>query len=108
MFEGTNILQCVECSNDHGLCTTYTSILIMELLELEKPYDHVKWSLVYGLMRTMGFGPHMSCLVFLLGEDAVYGVMLNGGVTLDIVVVSFLEIHLRLLLEQSGQGIMVM
>ena len=32
----------------------------------------------------MGFGPPMSCLIYLLGQDAVSLVMLNGGVTSDI------------------------
>ena len=35
-------------------------------------------------MHTMGFGPRTSRLIFLLGQDAVSRVMLNGGVTLDI------------------------
>ena len=56
----------------------------MVQLDLEKAYDHVNWSFVYGLMHTMGFGPRMSRLIFLLGQDAVSQVMLNGGVTSDI------------------------
>ena len=47
-------------------------------------YDHVNWSFVSGLMHTMGFGPRMSRLTYLLGQDAVSRVMLNGGVTSDI------------------------
>ena len=35
-------------------------------------------------MHTMGFGPRMSLLIFLLGQDAVSRVMLNGGLTSDI------------------------
>ena len=58
--------------------------LIMVQLDLEKAYDHVNWSFVSGLMHTMGFGPRMSHLIFLLGQDAVSRVMLNGGVTSDI------------------------
>ena len=58
--------------------------LIMVQLDLEKAYDHVNWSFVSGLMHTMGFGPRMSRLIFLLGQDAVSRVMLNGGVTSDI------------------------
>ena len=55
--------------------------LIMVQLDLEKAYDHVNWSIVFGLMLTMGFGPRMSCLIFLLGQDVVSRVMLNGGIT---------------------------
>ena len=53
--------------------------LIMVHLHLEKVYEHVNWSFVSGLMHTMGFGPRMSRLIFLLGQDAVFRVMLNGG-----------------------------
>ena len=45
--------------------------MIMVQLDLEKAYDHVNWSFVSGLMHTMGFGPRMSRLIFLLGQDAV-------------------------------------
>ena len=55
--------------------------LIMVQLDLEKAYDRVYWSFVCMLMHTMGFGPHMSSLIFLLGQDAVSQVMLNGGIT---------------------------
>ena len=58
--------------------------LIMVQLDLEKAYDHVNWSFVSALMHTMGFGHRMSRLIFLLGQDVVSRVMLNGGVTLDI------------------------
>ena len=53
----------------------------MVQLDLEKAYDHVNWSIVFGLMLTIGFGPRMSCLIFLLGQDVVSRVMLNGGIT---------------------------
>ena len=55
-------------------------------LDLEKAYDHVNWSFVSGLMHTMVFGPRMSRLIYLLGQDAVSRVMLNGGVTSDIAI----------------------
>ena len=57
--------------------------LIMVQLDLEKAYHHVNWSFVSRLMHTMGFGPCMSRLIFLLGQD-VSRVLLNGGVTSDI------------------------
>ena len=41
--------------------------LIMVHLDLEKANDHVNWPFVFGLMHTMGFGPRMSCRIFLLG-----------------------------------------
>ena len=46
---------------------------------MEKAYDHVNWLFVSRLMQTMGFGPRMSCLIFLLGQDVVSQVMLIGG-----------------------------
>ena len=58
--------------------------LIMVELYLERAYDHSKWSFVSRLMHTMGFGPHISHLIFLLGQDVVSWVMLNGWITLDI------------------------
>ena len=58
--------------------------LIMVQLDLVKAYNHVNWSFVSRLMHKMGFGPRMSRLIFLLGQDAVSRVMLNGGVTSDI------------------------
>ena len=50
----------------------------MVQLDLEKACNHVSWSFVSGLMHIMGFGPWMSRLIFLLGQDAVSRVMLNG------------------------------
>ena len=44
---------------------------LMVQLDLEKAYKHVNWSFVSRLMHTMGFGPRMSHLIFLLGQDAV-------------------------------------
>ena len=32
-------------------------------------YDHGNWSFVFGAMHTMGFGPCISRLVFLSGQD---------------------------------------
>ena len=58
--------------------------LIMVQLDLEKDYNHVNWSFVYGLMHTMGFGPRISRLIVLLGQDVVSRVMLNGVVTSDL------------------------
>ena len=58
--------------------------LIMVTLELENVYDCVNWSFVSGLMLSIGFGPHISCLVILSGQEAVSSVMLYGGVTLII------------------------
>ena len=58
----------------------------MVQLDLEKACDHVNWSFVSGLIHTMGFGPPMSRLIYLLGQDAVSRVMLSGGVTSDIAV----------------------
>ena len=58
--------------------------IFMVQLDLKKAYDHVNWPFVFGLMHTMVFGPRMSHLIFLLGQDAVSRVMLNGGVTSDI------------------------
>ena len=55
--------------------------MIMVQFDLKKAYDHVNWSFVSGLVHAMGFGAHMSRLIFLLGQDAVSRVMLNGGVT---------------------------
>ena len=49
-------------------------------LVLERVYDHVNW-LFSLLLHTVGFGPCMSHLIFLLGQDAVSRVMLNGGIT---------------------------
>ena len=37
----------------------------------------------------MGFGPRMSRLIFIFGQDAVSRVMLNVGVTLDIALMRF-------------------
>ena len=45
--------------------------LFMVQLDVDKAYDHVNWSFVSRLMHTMGFGPRMSRLIFLLGQDAV-------------------------------------
>ena len=55
--------------------------LIMVQLNLEKAYGHVDGSFVFGLIHTMGFGPCMSRLIFILGQDAKAQVMLNGEVT---------------------------
>ena len=49
-------------------------------LVLDRVYYHVNWSFSL-LVYTMGFGPCMSRLIFLLGQDAVSQVMLNGGIT---------------------------
>ena len=49
--------------------------LIMVQLYLEKAYDNVNWSIVSTLMHTVGFGPRMSRLIFLLGQDVVSRVM---------------------------------
>ena len=54
-------------------------------LDLERAYDNVNWSFASMLIHRMGFGPHMSRIIFLLGQDAVSRVMLNGWIILDIV-----------------------
>ena len=56
----------------------------MVQLDLEKAYDHVNWSFISALMHTMGFSPLMSRLIYLLGQDAVSRLILNGGVISDI------------------------
>ena len=42
-------------------------------------------------MHKMGFGPRMFCRIFLLGQDTVSQVMLNGGVTFDIALTRFVR-----------------
>ena len=59
----------------------------MVQLDFEKAYDHVNWSFVSRLMHTMGFGPRMSHLIFLLGHVVVSRVILNGGFTSDIALI---------------------
>ena len=54
--------------------------LIMMQSDLEKAYNYVNWSFVSGLMHTMGIGPCVSCLIFLLGQDALSQVMLMGSI----------------------------
>ena len=59
--------------------------LIMVQLDLEKAYDHVNWSFVYGLMHTMGFGP-----LFIRTRCGVSS-KLNGGVTSYIALTRFVR-----------------
>ena len=55
--------------------------MVMVQLDLEKAYDHVNWSFLSSVMYSMGFGPRMCRLIFLLGQNVTSRVMLNGGVT---------------------------
>ena len=92
LLQGRNILHNVlnvQMAMDYARNTHQE--LIMVQLDLEKAYDHVNWSFVSRLMHTMGFGPRMSRLIFLLGQDAVSRVMLNGGVTSDIALTTFVR-----------------
>ena len=52
----------------------------MVQLDLEKDYDHVNWSFVSGSMHLMGFGPRMSRLIFLLGQDMGSRLATNGDI----------------------------
>ena len=58
--------------------------LVMVQLDLEKAYDNVEWSFMVELMSKMGFGERISRLVYVLGEDAVSHIMMNGGITCPI------------------------
>ena len=40
-------------------------------------------------MHTMGFGPQISCLIFLLGQYAASQVMPTSGVTYDITLMRY-------------------
>ena len=82
---GRNILHNVlnvQMATDYARHTNQEVIMVQ--LDLEKAYDHVNWSFLSHVMHSMGFGPRMSRLIYLLGQNATSCVMLNGGVTAKI------------------------
>ena len=72
----------VQMATDYARHTNQEVIMVQ--LDLEKAYDHVNWSFLSHVMHNMGFGPRMSRLIYLLGQNATSCVMLNGGVTAKI------------------------
>ena len=56
---------------------------------MDNAYDHGNWYLVLRLMHTMGLGPRMPHLIFLLGKNIMSKAMLNGGFTSNIAHTSF-------------------
>ena len=66
---GRNILHNVlnvQMATDYARHTNQEVIMVQ--LDLEKAYDHVNWSFLPHVMHSMGFGTHMSRLIYLLGK----------------------------------------
>ena len=70
-----NVLKNVQISTDYAQ-HTHEEMIVLQL-DIEKTYDHANWSFLSTVMSNMGFGHRMCRLIFLLGENATFRVMLN-------------------------------
>ncbi|MCO5574026.1 hypothetical protein L7F22_027804 [Adiantum nelumboides] len=61
---------------EHALVTNQD--MVMFQIDFVKAFDTVQWDFISSVLTTLGFGPHISGFIYLIGQNAYSRVIING------------------------------